>query len=248
VTDTPLHIALAEVDVTVADLELAIPRLTLTANYGERTSSGSKTAPVPVNVAALDAKHALHKWLMDAAIRVGEPLIGRDGQRLRSAQSIASHLICHLPLIEANGWDVEWAGELRGLLNECGNVTRIAERKVFAGTCAECSTDLYAVKGHDQARCRTCGATYEVAAWRAHAATAKEYHIGSPAELSRALTSPAWGIEVSVNQICMWARRGKLERANEETDDDGNALKPTYRLKDVLDLNAQRKPIDGMTA
>jgi hypothetical protein len=239
---------LAEVDVTVADLEAALPRLTLTANYGERTSSGSKTAPVPVNVAALDAKHGLHKWLMDSALRLGEPLIGRDGQRPRSAKSLASHLICHLPLIETNGWADAWAGELRSLLNECGNVTRVAERKVFAGTCAQCSTDLYAIKGHDQARCRTCGETYEVAAWRAHAATAKEYHIGTPSELSRALTSPAWGIEVSVNQICMWAKRGKLQRANEETDEAGNALKPTYRLKDVLDLNAKRKPIDGTAA
>lgn len=48
----PLEKLLAEVDSVVADLEAATPRLTLTANYGERTSSGSKTAPAPVNIDA----------------------------------------------------------------------------------------------------------------------------------------------------------------------------------------------------
>jgi hypothetical protein len=46
----------------------------------------------------------------------------------------------------------------------------------------------------------------------------------------------------------MWATRDKLQRANETTDEAGNPLKPAYRLKDVLDLNAKRKPLDGTAA
>jgi hypothetical protein len=134
------------------------------------------------------------------------------------------------------------------LVRDCENVTRIAEKKVFGGTCSEDGTDLYAVKGSDVARCKTCGTTYEVIAWRAHARTAKEYHIGTPAELSRALSSPAYGIEVSSDLIWRWAKRGKLDRANEAIGEDGTPLKPTYRLSDVLDLNSKRKPLDGTAA
>lgn len=237
-----LEVALAEIDSVMADLEAAIPRMTLTATYGERTRSGSKTAPAPVNIDAVSAKHALHAWLMKTALRVGEPFGRRD------IPALASHLLTHMPTIAANGWAVTLHNELVPLLNDCTNVTRVIEQKTFAGTCAQCSTDLYAQKDKKEVRCRTCGQTYEVLAWRAHAATAKEYHIGTPAELSRALTSPAYGIEVSVDQICKWAKRGKLERANEEYGPDGNPIKPTYKLKDVLDLNAKRKPLNGAAA
>lgn len=238
---------LAEVDTTVQELQALIPRLTLTATYGLRASGPQVMhAPAPVNVDVVSAEVALHRWLMSTALRLAEVTGVFLGGR--SCEALSSYLVSHLPRLRSLSWCVGLPAELDGLLRGCVAVARVAERKVFAGSCAECSTDLYAVKGSDSARCRTCGAVYEVAAWRAHASTAKEYHVGSPAELSRALTSPAYGVAVSVNQICMWAKRGKLKRANEEHDEHGNVLKPTYRLKDVLDLNAARKPIDGMTA
>jgi hypothetical protein len=225
----------------VAELEAATPRLTLTANYGERTSGGSKTAPAPVNLAALDAKHTIHTWLIDKAIQLGASFP-------RGIVDLTRHLTRNLDTITVNGWADAWAGELREHLATAQNVTTIKEPRVFAGTCATCSTGLYATKGEHDAQCRTCGTRYEVLKWRAFAATAKEYFIGTPAELSRALSSPEYGIEVTVNQICMWATRDKLQRANETTDEAGNPLKPTYRLKDVLDLNAKRKPLDGTAA
>jgi hypothetical protein len=194
-----------------------------------------------VNLAAIDAKHTIHTWLIDKAIQLGK-------QFPRGIVDLTRHLTRHLDTITVNGWADAWAGELREHLATAQNVTTIKEPRVFAGTCATCSTGLYATKGEQDAQCRTCGTRYEVLKWRAFAATAKEYFIGTPAELSRALSSPEYGIEVTVNQICMWATRDKLQRANETTDEAGNPLKPTYRLKDVLDLNAKRKPIDGTAA
>lgn len=238
---------LAETDGVVDELVRAVPRASLTASYGERVSaSGSLHAPLPINDGALDAHMALDKWLMVRALELAKvarvPLTGRD------SKGLSSYLMAHMGTLRRQEWAGAVRGELGALLTACENVTRKAEQKVFGGTCAEDGTSLYASKGSDSARCKTCGTTYEVIAWRAHARTAKEYHIGTPAELSRALSSPAYGIEVSSDLIWRWARRGKIERANEEADENGVALKPTYRLKDVLDLNAKRKPLDGTAA
>jgi hypothetical protein len=119
---------------------------------------------------------------------------------------------------------------------------------VFAGQCAECETDLYAGKGDQEARCRGCGATYEVLKWRAHAATAKDYYIGTATDLSRKLSAPQYGYSVTADQIRKWALRDKIVRANPEADESGKPIPPAYRLGDVLDLVQERLakyPING---
>ncbi len=238
---------LAETDSIVGELVAAIPRASLTASYGERVSaSGSLHAPLPINDGALDAHMALDKYLMRTALELAKVAGARLGGR--DSSGLASYLLTHIGTLRRQDWAGAVPRELGGLLEACEHVTRKAEQKVFGGTCAEDGTNLYASKGSDIARCKTCGTNYEVIAWRAHARTAKEYHIGTPAELSRALSNPAYGIEVSADLIWRWGKRGKLERANDTHDADGEPLKPTYRLKDVLDLNAQRTPIDGKVA
>jgi hypothetical protein len=242
-----LEQVLAELDSVVGELVRAVPRASLTASYGERvSSSASQFAPLPVNEGALDAHIALDRYLMVTALELAK--ITRAQLPGRDTSSLSSYILTHIGTLRTQTWAADVEPTLRALVNTCENVTRIAEKKVFGGTCSEDGTDLYAVKGSDIARCKTCGTTYEVIAWRAHARTAKEYHIGTPAELSRALSSPAYGIEVSSDLIWRWAKRGKLERANEEANEHGEPLKPTYRLSDVLDLNAKRKPLDGTAA
>lgn len=238
---------LSELDSVVGDLVRAIPRASLTASYGERvSSSGSLHAPLPINEGALDAHIALDKYLMQTALELAKVTSVRLSKR--DTEGLSSYLYTHIGTLRTRHWAGEVEPKLRGLVADCENVTRVVEQKVFAGTCSEDGADLYAPKGEASAHCRTCGTTYEVTPWRAHARTAAEYHIGTPAELSRALSNPKYGIEVTADLIWRWARRGKIERANEETSEAGEPLKPTYRLKDVLDLNAKRKPIDGKVA
>ena len=231
---------LCELDGIVEDLVSAIPRASLTASYGERVSaSGSLHAPLPINDTALDAHMALDKYLREICTRLTR-FTGIHTTR-RDSSGLASYLLTHMGTLRTQEWAGDVEGELGKLLRECENVTRVHEQKVFAGTCAEDGSDLYARKGEGLARCRTCGETYDVAKWKAYAATAQEYHIDTPAELAKALANPKYGIAVTVNQICMWARRGKIERANEEADEDGAPIKPKYRLSDVLDMNAKKE-------
>ena len=241
---------LAEVDSVLAELAHAVPRLTLTATYGDRAPGvRAQHAPAPVNVDAVSAMDALHGWLMGTALRLAavtrRPLDGRSPSRL------VGYLMWHLPRLRSLSWVVDLHPALDKLLKDCERVTHEAAPRVFAGTCAECETDLYACKGEPEARCKTCGATYEVLKWRVHAQTAKDYYIGSPADLSRKLSAPEYGITVTADQIRKWGARGKLERSNPDTDENGLYLPPVYRLGDVLDLvqaKHHKTPLEGRTA
>jgi hypothetical protein len=241
-----LAYALAEVDGVVEVLDAGVARTSLTAGYGERvSSSGPLHAPLPINEAVFDARHALHTYLMRTALKLAEvvgPLTSR------SSQGLAAYLILNLDTLRRQDWAGNVEQELRGHLRHGHDHANKAEGKVFAGQCAECQSDLYAAKGDQEARCRTCGTSYEVLKWRAHAATAKDYYIGSATDLSRKLSAPQYGYTVSADQIRKWALRDKITRANPEADEQGKAIAPAYRLGDVLDLVQQRLakyPING---
>jgi len=228
-----------ELDSIVEDLVSAIPRASLTASYGERVStSAAQYAPLPINDTALDAHMALDKYLRGICTKLTR-FTGIHTTR-RDSSGLASYLLTHMGTLRTQDWAGDVEGELGKLLRTCENVTREYQQKVFAGTCQEDGADLYATKGEPFARCRTCGTTYDVVKWQAHAATAKEYHIDTPAELAKALANPKYGMSVTVNQIWMWAKRGKIKRVNDETDEAGNPIKPTYRLSDVLDMSAKK--------
>uniref|UniRef100_UPI003F491222 hypothetical protein n=1 Tax=Arthrobacter silvisoli TaxID=2291022 RepID=UPI003F491222 len=252
---------MAEVDSVVDELSKVTARVTLTATYGQRASSGqAQHAPAPVNVDAVSGLDELHRWLMGVALRLAQDT--RKQMEGRSHQAVSSWLIKHMPDLRMRNWCTTLHGELDKLLRECERITHEAVPRTFAGRCAEDDTELYAVKGEAEVRCRTCGTSYEVLKWRAHAQTAKDYYIGTPADLSRKLSAPQYGIEVTADQIRKWASRltvarddgtkaPKLQRANPETDDQGNPIPPAYRLGDVLNLVTQRHhktPLEGRTA
>ena len=246
----PLEMALAEVDSIVADLDLVIPRLTLTANYGERTSSGSKTAPAPVNIDAVSAKHALHSWLVKTCLMVGEPFTTRPHQARnspRTVQSLSSHLLTHMPLIQANGWGGVLHGQLAPLMTDCTKAAHTAAKREFAGTCQteHCGTELWTTQGADQTRCRTCGAEYaSIQAWRKEARTyaqhAEHNILGYPNTLSQRLLA-IHGETITPEHIRLLASKGLLVRANPETGIDGKKLRAMYRLGDVKNLIREKE-------
>jgi len=243
---------LAETDAVVGDLVRAVPRTSLTASYGERvSSSGSLHAPLPINDTALDAHMALDKWLMRTALELAKvtrtPLTGRD------SAGLSSYLLANMNTLRRQDWAGRVKQEFGKLLRDCENVTREREQQVFAGTCGEDGTDLYAPKGDHSARCRTCGLSYDIARWTAYAQTAKDYCIGTATDLSRKLSAPQYGYTITADHIRKWAtaRNGKppkLERANPEHDETGKPIPPAYRLGDVLGLRLERYkqfPING---
>ncbi|QOT15897.1 hypothetical protein [Paenarthrobacter sp. YJN-5] len=252
VTAQQLERALTTLDQVVAAVNVG--RGSFTASYGHRTSSGShEHAPLPVDVDLIDKKAAAHRLLMDRALRIametGEGLTGRD------VHSLTNYLFARAAWIVGQLWADDFHKALLTHTEGLDGARTRREPKVFAGRCAECETDLYAIKGQPEARCQTCGETYEVLAWRDFAKGVFGQHVGTPADLSRKLSAPEYGIEVTADRIRKWAtaRNGnppKLERANPATNETGDPIPPAYRLNDVLDLyhNARRTPLEGRTA
>ena len=252
VTQAQLERALTTLDQVVASVNIG--RGSMTASYGPRMGGGSQEhAPLPVDVDLIDKKVAAHRFLMDRALKVAmetdQPLTGRD------PHSLTNYLFTRAAWITAQLWADDFH---RGLLTHTTGLDRARVRRepeVFAGRCGTCEKDLYAPVGELEARCGTCGATYEVLAWRSFAKTIFGNYVGTPADLSRKLSTPEYGIEVSADRIRKWglSRNGnpaKLERANPTHDEQDNPIPPAYRLNDVLDLYhaSRRTPLEGRTA
>ncbi|ERI39170.1 hypothetical protein M707_02620 [Arthrobacter sp. AK-YN10] len=252
VTQAQLERALTVLDQVVASVNIG--RGTMTASYGPRMGGGSQEhAPLPVDVDLIDRKIAAHRFLMDRALKVametGEGLTGRD------VHSLTNYLYTRAKWIVGQLWGNDFHNALQEHARGLDQARTRREPRVFAGRCAECDTDLYAIKGKPEARCGTCSTTYEVVAWRQFALGVFGQHIGTPADLSRKLSTPEYGIEVTADRIRKWAtaRNGnppKLERANPATNEQGEPIPPAYRLNDVLDLYHQerRTPLEGRTA
>jgi hypothetical protein len=230
-----LAYALAEVDAVVEVLDAGVARTSLTAGYGERvSSSGPLHAPLPINEAVYDARHALHTWLMRTALKVAEVVGPIDN---RTSQGLASYLLRNLDTIRRQDWATTLEAELCKLLN-----TAIRTERQFAGTCQtpDCGTELFAIKGEDNATCRTCGTNYEqIQEWRTQAtnyARNQEHDIiGYPNALSQRLNR-VHGETITPEHIRLLASRGLLVRANPERNEHGKVLRPMYRLGDVAAL------------
>jgi len=228
---------LGEVAGVVGLVEALVPRLTLTATYGDRVPAvRAQHAPAPVAIDALSSLLELRRFLLNLGLRVAtakDPLTGRESESLAGYLAARMNHIKTLP----NAHDL--AKDLDKLVRQCEQAGRLLEHKQFAGTCQtqDCGTDLYTEQGSNHARCGTCGAEYEaVQEWRNGA---KEYAraqddnlIGYPDSLSQRLKR-VHGIDIGADYIRVLASRGILVRANPERGEDGKKLRALYRLGDI---------------
>lgn len=221
----PLEKLLAEVAGVVADLDAATPRLTLTANYGERTSSGSKTVPLPVNIDAVSCKHQIHRALMKAALRLGEPLTGR------TPANLANHLTRHLALIQQQGWAAQLHTQLQPLIQDARNATTVRAERINVGECGytndagTCTTQLIPQRDQDTITCRNCGTIWDVKTRQRDAIGGAWLAVGYPATIIRSLA--AYGITIKPKHFENWVRLGHLKPAAEQ---DG---RKQYRVNEV---------------
>jgi hypothetical protein len=235
-----LAYALAEVDGVVEVLDAGVARTSLTAGYGERvSSSGPLHAPLPINEAVFDARHALHTYLMRTALKLAEIAGPLDS---RTSQGLAAYLLRNLEALRRQDWLGNVESELRKLLRAATNVAERTQNREFAGTCQThgCGAELYVTKGADNTTCKTCGAEYAaIQEWRD---TAKTYAknqdndiIGYPNALSQRLHR-VHGENITPEHIRLLASKGLLTRANPERNELGKVLRPMYRLGDVKAL------------
>ena len=224
-----LACALAEVDGVVEVLDAGWARTSLTAGYGERVSGGgSLHAPLPINEAVFDAKHALHVWLMRRALMIAEqagPL------SLRTPQGLASYLRSNLDFVRRQDWAPGLEGELRGLLKTAHQSTQPPGERINVGECgyvfenAACANPLTPLRTQDTITCRVCGTDWDVKARQRDAIGGAWLAIGYPATIIRALA--AYGIAIKPKSFENWVRLGHLEPAAEQNG------RKQYRVNEV---------------
>jgi LSD1 subclass zinc finger protein len=115
-------------------------------------------------------------------------------------------------------------------------VDRPADR-VYAGPCWErlpdggqCQTDLYAVPGAKEVRCRSCGIVHNVEYRKAWLADHMEDIELTATNCSRAMATV--GLSVPVSQITVWATRGSL--LSRGRVNAGRRSLALYRVGDVM--------------
>ena len=237
---------LGEVAGVVGLVGALVPRMTLTATYGDRSPGvRAQHAPAPVAIDALSGLLELQRFLLNLGLRVAttkDPLTGRTSPLLAGYLAARMDRIQTLP----NAHDL--AKDLDKLVRQCERAGRLLEHKQFAGTCQTeaCGADLYTEQGSNHARCGTCGAEYEaIQEWRNGA---KEYArqqdnnmVGYPEAIAQRL-SRVHGITIGADYIRKLASLGTLKRANPERGTDGKKLRAMYRLGDIKTiLNGSRE-------
>jgi len=231
------EVRLGQVAGVVAEVVELVPRLTLTATYGERMG-GSRAlhAPAPVSVDAVSALDELQRFLLHTALRIASltnPLHGRG------SGDVADYLAGNMRRLKTLSNVHDLMTRHDKLLRACEHAARLLEHKQFAGTCQtqNCGTDLFTDQGSNHARCRTCGAEYEaIQEWRngakAYAQQQDNEMVGYPDALSQRLNK-VHGIDIGADYIRVLASRGILTRANPERGTDGKKLRAMYRLGDI---------------
>ena len=180
---------------------------------GSVGSSGHATAPDPSNPQAMDAGRTLNVILTGWCATLG--------YREPHAIKAAAVLLAHIREVRSAEWAPDLKAELREVMWLCDSITDRAAPKVFAGICPtmdegiECGTPVYTPPGKPEARCRTCGSTWDVTDWRKRAIVAAGPATATARELTRILSDPVRALVFPQNKVAVWVNRGRLTHVNE---------------------------------
>jgi len=221
-----LEYDLRDVESTVEAIWASAARMDV--GSGSVGSSGHSTASEPANARAYDTGRTLNVILTGWTHALGA--------RKPHAVKAAAVLLEQIREVRSQDWAPVLKQELRDALNDCRRAMDRNPRRVFAGICPttidaeECATPVYTPEGKTDARCQTCGFTWDVTEWRGRALTAAGYHVGTASEVSRMLSDPVTGEALPQGTIRQWVNRGKL------TPIGYRGTRPVYQVRKVRNL------------
>lgn len=201
---------LRDVALTVESLWASAARLDV--GTGSVGSSGHASPTAPTNSRAYDAGRTLNVILTGWADTLGH----REPHAVRAA----AVLLAEIRAVRASDWAPDLKQELREVLWQCDAITDRRGPMVFAGICPgleedECGTAVYSPQGKPLARCKACGAVWDVTDWRERAIAAAGPATATAHELTRILSDPTRALIFPQNKIAVWVNRGKLVHVNE---------------------------------
>jgi hypothetical protein len=198
------------------------------AGTGSVGTSGHSTPGDPTNSRAYDTGRTLNVILTGWARAIG--------QHQPHAVKAANALLANIQEVRGQDWAPVLKEELRDALNDCRRAMDRVGPKVFAGTCPttiedqECGTPVYTPEGKTDARCGTCGTTWDLAEWRGRAIQAAGITAGTAVEITRILSDPVTMVMFPQNKIAVWVSRKAL------TPIGYRGTKPLYQIRKVRNL------------
>lgn len=196
---------------------------------GSVGTSGHSSPAEPTNARAYDTGRTLNVILTGWTHTLG--------RRQLHAVKAAAVLLEQIREVREQDWAPVLKQELRDALNDCRRAMDRSGPRIFAGICPgpdgmpDCGTPVYAPEGKVDARCQTCGSTWDVTEWRERAITALGPSTGTAVELSRILSDPLRSLMFPQNKIAVWVSRDKLTPIGYRAD--GKAV---YQVRKVRNL------------
>jgi hypothetical protein len=196
---------------------------------GSVGSSGHSAPMEPTNSRAYDAGRTLNVILTGWTDALGN--------RQLHAVKAAALLLAQIREVRAADWAPALKQELHDSLDDCRRAMDRSGPRIFAGICPteqdgqECGTPVYAPQGKPEARCQTCGTTWDVSEWRERALAAAGPATGTAAEISRMLSDPITLEALPQGTIRQWVNRKKLTPIGYREDG-----RPVYQVRKVRNL------------
>ncbi|WP_063778061.1 hypothetical protein [Lentzea aerocolonigenes] len=189
---------------------------------------GSRTAEVglPYNDGAAevgrDLRSVLSTWVRELWETHGPRRVTRTAANVEVAEldpldlddtlaELAAWLRRHPSWIEYHPAGGELVDEITDAVERTRRAVDLPPARLYCGPCPDCDADLYARPDRETVRCRECETRHEVEALRAALLDAAREHLGTAAEIARALPR-LLGRDLSANSLRTWARTGKLTR------------------------------------
>jgi hypothetical protein len=199
---------------------------------------GGAETPMVFNVLAA-ARYGLLVRFLRSSARHYRVHLRRDAFSLRAARVdtawiYAAWLHRLWPQISQATDAADFVATLLRLVSDAWAVIDRPPDQWFAGRCASCEADMYALEGAATVKCRTCGTVVDIAVQRERLLAAVDDVLATATEISRAVHIT--GSDVTPSKITNLYHRGKLVRYGRNRTGDH-----LYRVGDVLAVvDAQR--------
>lgn len=201
-----LETSLRDVESTVDALWATAARMDV--GTGSVGTSGHSTAGDPSNGRAYDTGRTLNTILTGWARALGA--------HQPHAVKAATVLLLRIREVREADWAPVLHQELRDALTDCRRAMDRTAPRIFAGTCPtvmegqECGTPVYTPEGKAEARCGTCGSTWDLKDWRERAMIAAGPATATARQLAYILSDPVQAVVFPENKVSVWVSRKKL--------------------------------------
>lgn len=215
---------LADVPGRLTTMNVSIMKQAVVGGQGGKPKNDDDR-PLPVNLGAAEAQRELMVALAETCRRVRHCL--PEGT-CPSYGAIPSWLTGLMPRIVAHPEAVDWYHRIRNAYENTTKAIDLPPERIRAGKCAECSSVLYTVEGHEKVRCRPCNISYSVWELQTLELLQVRNYRGTATEVLRVLAHAE--VKIRLTRLTKWADRAQVPFT---TDERGRI----FTVGDVLDTH-----------